>query len=188
MSKPRYDPRVPLPEDCVLRPLLDRRARETPDKVFVRFADGVEWTYRQTREIARRTAIGFQSLGIAQGHNVLSWLPNGADALRVWFGLNYIGAVYVPINLAYRGGVLKHVVENSDARLIVAHADLLGRLADIDRAALTTAVVLGGAAPVVPGLAIERREIEERERTHVLPGLAQDGNLQCTCDHLKCWF
>ena len=64
-----------------------------------------------------------------QGDTVLSWLPNGPDALRVWFGLNYLGAVYVPINLAYRGGILEHVVDNADARLIVAHAQLLPRLA-----------------------------------------------------------
>ena len=68
-----------------------------------------------------------RALGVAQGDKVLSWLPNGPDAIRVWFGLNYLGAVYVPINLAYRGGLLAHVVANSDARLIVAHADLLGR-------------------------------------------------------------
>src|SRR5437762_4735897 len=149
-----FDPRVPAADLCVLRPLLDRHAAATPDKVFARFADGTEWTYRQTQAIARRTAIGLAALGVVQGDKVLSWLPNGPDAIRVWFGLNYLGAVCVPINLAYRGGLLAHVVANSDARLIVAHADLLGRLADIDRAALTTAVVLGGTAPAVPGLVV----------------------------------
>ena len=34
------DPRVPPPEDCVLRPLLERRATVMPDKVFARFPDG----------------------------------------------------------------------------------------------------------------------------------------------------
>ena len=55
---PWYDPRVPAAETCVLRPLLERRAAEMPDKVFVRLADGTEWTYRQTLEITRRTAAG----------------------------------------------------------------------------------------------------------------------------------
>ena len=42
-----YDKRIPAPEESVLQPLLDRRARETPDKVFVQFADGgATWTYR----------------------------------------------------------------------------------------------------------------------------------------------
>ncbi|MBL8674580.1 MAG: AMP-binding protein, partial [Rhodospirillales bacterium] len=55
-------------------------------------------------------------------------------------------------NLAYRGRLLEHVVENSDAKLIVAHADLAGRLADVSRAKLTDAVLLGGAGAPVPGL------------------------------------
>ncbi|HJQ55667.1 MAG TPA: AMP-binding protein, partial [Vineibacter sp.] len=153
MPKTWHDPRVPAPEACVLRPLLERRAADTPDKVFIRFADGSEWTYRQTLDIARRTASGLRALGVRQGEHVLSWLPNGPDAIRVWFGLNLLGAVYVPINLAYRGRLLAHVVENSDASLIVCHADLLPRLADIDRARLRRAVVLGGAA-VLPGLEV----------------------------------
>ncbi len=147
-----HDPRVPPPEDCVLRPLLERRAAETPDKVFIRFADGSTWTYRQTLDIASRTANGLHALGVKQGEHVLSWLPNGPDAIRVWFGLNLLGAVYVPINLAYKGRLLAHVVENSDASLIIAHADLVARLADIDRARLNRAVVLGGGAPSVPGI------------------------------------
>jgi crotonobetaine/carnitine-CoA ligase len=154
MTKTWFDPRVPAADRCVLRPLLDRHAAATPDKVFARFADGREWTYRQTQAIARRTAHALHALGVAKGDKVLSWLPNGPDAIRVWFGLNYLGAVYVPINLAYRGGLLAHVVANSDARLIVAHADLVGRLADIDRAALEDAVVLGNNAPPIPGLTI----------------------------------
>ena len=121
-----------------------RRAAETPDKVFALFADGSAWTYREAREVARRAAVGFRRLGVAQGDTVLSWLPNGPDALRVWFGLNYLGAVYVPINLAYRGGILEHVVDNADARLIVAHAQLLPRLEPIRRARLGAAVVVGG--------------------------------------------
>ena len=89
MSKTWFDPRVPAADVCVLRPLLDRHAAATPDKVFARFADGTEWTYRQTQAIARRTAIALSALGVAQGDKVLSWLPNGPDAIRVWFGLNY---------------------------------------------------------------------------------------------------
>jgi crotonobetaine/carnitine-CoA ligase len=154
MTETWSDKRVPAADICVLRPLLERRAAETPDKVFVRFADGTEWTYRQTRQIAERTAIGLQALGVQQDDKVLSWLPNGPDVIRIWFGINWLGAVYVPINLAYRGKLLEHVVENSDAKLIVAHADLFGRLADVSRAKLEAAVVLGGPAPPIAGLTL----------------------------------
>ncbi|HTE79195.1 MAG TPA: AMP-binding protein, partial [Reyranella sp.] len=126
-----------------------------------------------TQAIARQSAIGLAALGVTQGDHVLSWLPNGPDAIRIWFGLNYLGAVYVPINLAYRGGLLAHVVANSDAKLIVAHADLVGRLAAIDRAALTTAVVLNGEAAAIPGLAMHPRAALE-PTGGVLPPLARD--------------
>src|SRR5690349_6215615 len=111
------DPRMPAPERCVQRYMLDAWAAEQPDKVFAVFTDGSEWTYRETREIAIRTANAFRALGVKQGERVLVWLPNSADCLRVWFGLNYLGAVFVPINLAYRGGLLEHVVGISEARL-----------------------------------------------------------------------
>ncbi|MGE3648232.1 MAG: hypothetical protein AB7G10_07845 [Reyranellaceae bacterium] len=43
-----HDPRVPAAADCVLRHVLERRAAETPDKLFAVFADGTTWTYLQT--------------------------------------------------------------------------------------------------------------------------------------------
>ena len=142
------DPRIPRVEDCVLGPLLDRWADEQPDKIFAIFADGSSWTYRDTRREARRAAAGFARLGVKPGELVLSWLPNGPDALRVWFGLNYIGAVYVPLNIAYRGTILEHAIRSAGSSLIVVHADLAPRLETIDRAGLEHAVILGGDAAV----------------------------------------
>ena len=43
-----FDPRIPAPDDCITRLLIDRRARETPDKVFSLFPDGSSWTYRSS--------------------------------------------------------------------------------------------------------------------------------------------
>ena len=138
----------------MLRALLDRLAAQTPDKTFCVFEDGTEWSYARTREEAIRTATGLQALGVRQGDHVLSWLPNGAAALRVFFGANYMGAVYVPINIAYKGRLLAHVVARSDARVIVAHAALAPRLAAIDRASLETLVATGGAPPAIEGLVV----------------------------------
>ena len=153
MAASHSDPRIPTADRCVLRPLLDRLAAETPEKTFCVFEDGVEWSYARTRTEAIETAIGLQSLGLRQDDHLLSWLPNGADALRVFFGANYMGAVYVPVNTAYKGRLLEHVVATSDARIVVAHAVLAPRLAAIDRAGLDTIVAIGGAPPAIDGLA-----------------------------------
>ena len=77
---------------------------------------------------AIRTANALRALGVKQGERVLVWLPNGADCLRAWFGLNYLGAVFVPINTAYRGALLEHAIALSEARLVIAHAELCPRL------------------------------------------------------------
>ena len=151
MTQPWFDSRVPDASSCVLKPVLERWAAEKPDAVFARFEDGSEWTWSQTLANARRAAAGLQTLGVAQGDNVLSWLPNGPDALRVWFGANLLGAVYVPLNTAYRGRLLEHVVRTSGSRIMVAHAALADRLSEIDVSTLREVIVVRGDSPPAGG-------------------------------------
>jgi crotonobetaine/carnitine-CoA ligase len=136
----------------VLRNLLDRHASERGDKDFVLFSDGQSWTYERLRRNVRRVAASLQALGVKQDDFVLSWLPNGPHALLVWFALNYIGAVYVPVNISYRGRLLAHVIKNSGARLMIADARLADRLAEVDRAVLDTLVAISGAPPELDGI------------------------------------
>jgi crotonobetaine/carnitine-CoA ligase len=138
----------------VIRTLIDKHARERPDREFIVFADGEIWTYARLRSNVRRVAAGLQALGVVQDDFVLSWLPNGAHALTLWFALNYIGAVYVPVNISYRGRLLAHVIANSGARLMIADARLAGRLAEVDTAALETLVSVSGEVPALGRLKI----------------------------------
>ncbi len=148
------DPRMPRPEDCVLRPLLDRRARETPDKVFAIFEDGESWTYAELRRRVAQVAASLQAQGVAQGDFVMSWQSNGPITLLTWFGLNYLGAVYVPVNTSYRGRLLEHVIANSDATLMVADCRLLDRLQGIGLSQMKRVIAVGDAAPTVAGLEV----------------------------------
>jgi crotonobetaine/carnitine-CoA ligase len=125
------NPRVPDAADCVLRDVLERRAAQAPEQTFALFDDGTTWSLRQTFEAANSVASALQRAGVRHGDRVLSWLPNGPDALRVWFGINLLGAIYVPLNTAYRGGLLEHAVRLADARILVAHPDLVDRLGDV---------------------------------------------------------
>lgn len=135
---------VPPAAACVLRYVLDRWATEKEQQVFLVTQDGKEWTFGELHRRVISSANALRALGVSQGDCVLSWLPNGVDALLAWFGLNYLGAVYVPINTAYRGRLLEQVVSNSRARLLIAHAQLLPRLAEIDTAELEQIVALQG--------------------------------------------
>lgn len=152
------DPRMPAPDQCIQRYMLERWAKAQPDKVFAIFQDGESWTYADTLREAITTANALKALGVKQGERVLCWLPNSADCLRAWLGLNFLGAVFVPINLAYRGNLLRHAVKLSEARLGLIHADLHQRLGEIELGRLEEIVVLGGFGQEVTGLKVHQAD------------------------------
>jgi crotonobetaine/carnitine-CoA ligase len=123
------DSRMPAVDRCVLRAIIDRHVVERPDKVFAVFEAGESWTYTDLHHRVRRAATALQALGVKQGEYVLSWQPNGPHAVLTWFALNYLGAIYVPVNTAYRGTLLAHIIENAGASLIVLHGGLADRRA-----------------------------------------------------------
>ncbi len=141
-----YDPRMLSREQCVLAYQLEHWASVKPDATAIIFHGGESWTWRETLHNTQRAAKGLQDMGVEKGEHVLSWQPNSREALLSWFGINYLGAVYVPINTAYKGSLLEHVVRLSDAKLMVCHADLASRLNDINTEQLKDVIITGGDA------------------------------------------
>lgn len=158
MTPESSDPRIPPRAACVLRYALEKHASDTPDKTYVVFGNGSAWTYAETLERTQTRALALQNLGVAQGDHVAAWLPNGAEALVTFFAVNYIGAVFVPINTAYVGTILEHVIENCGAKLLIAHGDLVARLHEIRLAAFTQLVIVGPDAIAPAALTATRFE------------------------------
>jgi len=125
---PWIKPGRPDREDSVLPFLLERNAKETPDRIQFRFEDSETWTCQETLEETRGTAALLQRHGVEPGDFVLVWMPSGQAIIRSWFALNYLGAVFVPINVDYRGAILKHAITESNARVMIAHPQLVERL------------------------------------------------------------
>ena len=150
------DPRIPPRATCVLRYALEYWASVKPDATYIVFGDGAKWSYGETLRKTRARALSLQKLGVEQGDHVAAWLPNGAEALLTFFGVNYLGAVFVPINTAYVGSILEHVISNCDAKLIVAHGGLTPRLSDIKLAALEKLVVVGPVDDTPSSLIVSR--------------------------------
>lgn len=134
----------------VLKDILHAHAATSPDRVFAVFPDRGSWTYRDTLDVAQRTAAALRHLGVEKGDRVFTWLPNGPELLQAWFGINYLGAVHCPCNLAWRGDMLSHAIAVSNAKLAVIHADLLPRLEGLPLHALERILVVGG--PISSGL------------------------------------
>ncbi|WBU52976.1 AMP-binding protein [Paracoccus sp. SCSIO 75233] len=139
------DPRIPPTEACVLRPLLERQAEMLGSRIYAKFGDGTEWSFAETLAQTRRTAAGLKALGVCPGQTVLIALPNGPDALRVWFAVNYLGAIAVHVNPAYRGGLLERVIVNSGAHIFVTLADLVPFITATERGALRQLILFGEA-------------------------------------------
>jgi len=152
---PWFDAAVPAPQDCILKTMLDERWARHPDRRFALFEDGTSWTYAQCRAEVRAAAAGLQRLGVRKGDRVLAWLPTGPPMLLTWFATNYLGAVFVPLNTAYRGDVLAHVVNAAGARIMIAHAALVSRLDLVSLQHLQTVVAVAGTAGSErPGLSL----------------------------------
>jgi len=139
MTPPADDGAAP----CVTAELLERAARRWPQLVVLRFDSGEAFTTVELLAAARRHAAGLQALGVRQDDHVLAWLPNGPAAVLTWLAVNLLGAVYIPINTAYRGRLLQHVIDSSGAWLMLADGALVERLADIRTGRLRQLVVAG---------------------------------------------
>src|ERR1700716_2729333 len=102
------DPRVPPREVCVVRYLLDRWAAERGDQIYVIFDSNRQYTFREMRQRTISVAVGLARAGVKQGDHVLAWQPTSPDMLATYYAINFLGAVFVPINTAYRGRLLEH--------------------------------------------------------------------------------
>src|ERR1700761_5729965 len=125
---------------CVLRYALQRNAREQPDNVFAAFEGGERWTFAQTLRAVENLAGNLHHLGVRQGDHVVLVLPTSPLALRVMFAINYLGAVYVPVNPALKGSSLEHTLQNAGAKLAVVHDGVLDRVMAAAPPALVTMV------------------------------------------------
>lgn len=140
-----FDTSRPTQQNSVLPFMLERNAKNFPSRVCCKFADGTSWTYAETLNLTQQTAAYLSSVGVKRADLVLAWLPNSPAMLRVWFALNYIGAVFVPLNLDYRGRILEHVIRETHSRLMLAHPDLIDRLNNIDTSKLETVLAVNGS-------------------------------------------
>ena len=67
----------------------------------------------------------FRAMGLDRGDRVCLFLPNCPEFLLCWFGLSAMGAICVPINTAYKRDEAAYILNNSGARMLVAHDSLL---------------------------------------------------------------
>jgi crotonobetaine/carnitine-CoA ligase len=136
----------PTSQMCVLPSVLARWADEQADAVFAVLPGGETWTYGEFRTRVLARAAGLRRAGVQAKERVLSWGPNDGEALVTWFAVNELGACLVPVNTAYKGRLLEHVLRTSGAVRAVVHPALAVRLEGLDRADLQQVLLVGDPA------------------------------------------
>lgn len=106
---------------------LRRWAAERPDSVFLDF-EGRIWTFGQLDAASTRLGHALAALGVSRGDRVATIMDNSDEAIVGFLAINKIGAIWVPVNTAYRGEFLRHQLAHSGASLAICDAGYLGNL------------------------------------------------------------
>jgi crotonobetaine/carnitine-CoA ligase len=102
----------------VVGKLIQEKGRIHKDRVFLYFKDETV-SYEQLDLLSNRFAHGFKDMGLQKDDKIAIMMKNHPNYLYVWFGSSKLGVVEVPINTAYKGDLLKHIINNSDSRLLI---------------------------------------------------------------------
>ena len=99
-----------------LASILEDTARKHPDKTAVVCGDA-RLSYSAVNALANRVANGLRAAGIHKGDRVVLACPNLHYFPAVYHGILKAGAVVVPVNIMYKRRELRHILNDSQARV-----------------------------------------------------------------------
>ncbi|MCP4694102.1 MAG: AMP-binding protein, partial [Desulfobacterales bacterium] len=149
-------------KERVLGKILRRQAENIPDNIYI-MAGEERYTYGRVNELANSYAAGLRGLGIGRGDTVAVLMESCPEFVFTAFGANKLGAIWVPTNIEYKGEWLRETLEAGRARILVADAALLPRVAELGPGLPFEKIVVRGASNGVdPGVPlIDIREFSD---------------------------
>jgi fatty-acyl-CoA synthase len=109
---------------------LRLHARETPDHPAIVCGDR-RLTYAELEALANRIASVLRGAGVARGDHVASFVGNRPEALALAWGAYRCGAYLTPIATSLAPAEIAYLVDDSDARVVVADTALAERAAEL---------------------------------------------------------
>ncbi len=100
--------------------ILQGSASERPDHPAVRHGERA-LTYAELDRAARGVATGLRARGIEPGSSVAILVPNLPEFTIAYFGILYAGCTVVPLNVLLSAPEVQYHLEDSGAKLLVAH-------------------------------------------------------------------
>jgi len=103
---------------------LDRNIEEgRGEKVAIRVGEQA-YTYRQVQELTNRVGNALRGLGVEMENRVALLLLDSVEFVATFLGAMKIGAVPVPLNTLLRPSDYLYLLNDSRAKVLVAHAQL----------------------------------------------------------------
>lgn len=101
---------------------FSKNARQFPEKVALEFLDPPyqRLTYRELDDLVDHTAGYLLSLGLKPGDRVALQLSKSLEFILLHLAVVKLGAISLPLNLAYPADELKYFIEDSGAKLFFA--------------------------------------------------------------------
>ncbi len=128
--------------------ILEAAALDAPDSCALNFfEEGVTFSYAELLDAVLATARGFARLGVRRGDKVGVMLNNAPSFPVAWLAIARLGAVMVPINVAYTSRELEFVLANSDASWLCVASDrfpTVEQLSDELKAKLGGHIIVAG--------------------------------------------
>jgi acyl-CoA synthetase (AMP-forming)/AMP-acid ligase II len=122
----------PMSEPQNLRELLERRAREGADKIFLfSEADGRAYSYAEFDRAVNRAAMMLAARGIGKGDVVSLLMPNSAEYIIAYFACFKLGALAGPINSLLKAQEMAYVIANSEAKALLVNSEYESKIAEI---------------------------------------------------------
>jgi malonyl-CoA/methylmalonyl-CoA synthetase len=109
---------------------FNNNVRKSPDKIALEFIDPPlqRVTYAELDELVDQTAGYLQSLGLQSGDRVALQLPKCLEFILLHLGTIRLGAISLPLNLAYPPDELKYFLEDSGTKLFFALESLMEKI------------------------------------------------------------
>jgi fatty-acyl-CoA synthase len=102
---------------------LDRAADVYGDVVGIIAHDGTEYTYAEFAERVNQVSNALLAMGVEQGDRVALLSPNTHYFLETLYGVNQIGAVFVPMNYLLTPDDFEYILNDCEAGVVIADYD-----------------------------------------------------------------
>lgn len=112
------------PKTTTMGELLEKRAKENPDKNYVFFEPDIAISYGTLNSKVNQVANSLLKWGIRKGDKVGLYMKNCPEFLYLYFASAKIGAIMVPMNFGYPSEELQYAVNHSEQSILFASSHL----------------------------------------------------------------